>query len=77
LANRMRFAHKKIPKTLVILHISSGDLVSELPDCRVVRRLKLSGDYNKPTNLRHYLHVRGTRSTAPPGPSGSHAQRLS
>jgi hypothetical protein len=50
----MRFAHKKIPKILVFLHISSGEpgdaLVSELPDCRVVRRLKLSGDYNKPAN---------------------------
>jgi len=48
----MRFAHKKIPKILVFLHISSGEpgdaLVSELPDCRMVRRLKLSDDYNKP-----------------------------
>jgi hypothetical protein len=76
----MRFVHKKIPKILVFLHISSGEpgdaLVSELPDCRVVRRIKLSGDYNKPANLRHYLHVWAVLPRAKANRSGSHAQRL-
>jgi len=76
----MRFVHKKVPKSLAFLHISSTsparELVFKLPDYHLDRRLKLSGDYRKPANLRHYLHVRGTRSSARSGQPGSHAERL-
>jgi len=77
----MRFVHKKIPKNLAFLHILFASLgrklVFGLPDRHLVRRLKLAGDYNKPANLRHYLHVRGTRSSVGSGQPGSHAERLS
>jgi hypothetical protein len=47
----MRFAHKKIPKSLAILHILFAALHRwlefGLPDRHLVSRLKLSGDYKK------------------------------
>ena len=56
----MRFVHKKIPKSLAFLHILFAslrrELVFGLPDRHWDKRQGLSGDYNKPANLRHYLH---------------------
>jgi hypothetical protein len=70
----MRFAHKKIPKSLAILHILFAALHRwlefGLPDRHLVSRLKLSGDYKKPTNLRHYLHEQmHNRSPGPLDPA--------
>jgi hypothetical protein len=77
----MRFVHKKIPKSLAILHILFAALhilfaalhrrlEFDLPDRHLVSRLKLSGDYKKPANLRHYLHEQmHDRSRGPVDPA--------
>jgi hypothetical protein len=70
----MRFVHKKIPKNLAILHILFAALHRwlefDLPDRHLGSRLKLSGDYKKPANLRHYLHEQmHNRSRGPVDPA--------